>query len=343
MANKKITSLKRTIKKYLLELLNEKKVGGRCTVKYSDGTKDVGVWSIGDDGQYYCSTGGESLIHYPDGTGKTIVNPSIDPKVYKLKSANTMRERDELPTDTDGCQCCRDKVVATGSFGGCCRWCKGGKVAAPTMDMSEKRKMANSEKGKMANSQIATKSCPCCKTGYESCCQDCFHDGLLPESTMLNEGPYCNPDGADPSTVPGCQKHGVGCLGDGFFGTMSYNSGSDSFECGMVTPGGTGGGPLSGDDLVVKTKGGNKNPFYKPKSSIDQMMREAAKDIVREGTIRKWCWRPRTGISNKCCERFKNSSSNLGGCMSYAACHKESDCGGVNKGHTPTHTDLKKN
>ena len=281
MANKKITSLKRTIKKYLLELLNEKKVGGKCTVKYSDGTKDVGVWSIGDDGQYYCSTGGESLIHYPDGTGKTIVNPSIDPKVYKLKSANTMRERDELPTDTDGCQCCRDKVAATGNFGGCCRWCKGGKAAAPTMDMSEKRKMTKN----------ATKSCPCCKTGYESCCRDCYNDGLIPESTMLNEGPYCNPDGANASTVAGCREIGVGCLGDGFFGVMGYCGSCPADEMwacvGSVAPGGTGGGPLSGDDLVVKTKGGNKNPFYKPKPSIDQMMREAAKDIVREGTIRK--------------------------------------------------------
>ena len=193
MANKKITSLKRTIKKYLSELiLTEKKLGGKCKVKFKIGPPMYGAWSIGNDGKYYCALGGYSSYN------KEIQH--IDPKdgVYKLKSANMMRETD-----------------------------------------------------------------------------------------MLNEGPYCNPDGADPSTVPGCQKHGVGCLGDGFFGTMSYNSGSDSFECGMVTPGGTGGGPLSGDDLVVKTKGGNKNPFYKPKSSIDQMMREAAKDIVRERKIKK--------------------------------------------------------
>ena len=80
---------------------------------------------------------------------------------------------------------------------------------------------------------------------------------VVNESHLLTEGPYCNPDGADPSTVPGCQKHGVGCLHmeGGHFGTMSYNQGSDSFECGMVTPGGTGGNPLSGDELVIKTKG----------------------------------------------------------------------------------------
>ena len=329
MANKKITSLKRTIKKHLLELiLTEKKLGGKCKKKFKIGPPMYGVWSIGNNGKYYCALGGYSSYK----ESKEIQHIDPNDKVYKLKSANMMRERDELPTDTDGCTCCREKVAATGNFGGCCRWCGGGKATAPTMDMSEKRKMTKN----------GPPSCPCCKTGYESCCQDCFHDGLLPESTMLNEGPYCNPDGADPSTVPGCQKHGVGCLGDGFFGTMSYNSGSDSFECGMVTPGGTGGGPLSGDDLVVKTKGSNTNQSYNPKPSIDKMMRIAAKDIVREGTIRKWCWRPRTGISNKCCERFKNSSSNLGGCMSYAACHKESDCGGVNKGHTPTHTDLNK-
>ena len=170
-------------------------------------------------------------------------------------------------------------------------------------------------------------------------------DEMFNKLMALNEGPYCNPDGANASTVAGCREIGVGCLGDGFFGVMGYCGScpaDDMWACvGSVAPGGTGGGPLNGDDLVVKTKGGNTNQSYNPKPSIDKMMRIAAKDIVREGTIRKWCWRPRTGISNKCCERFKNSSSNLGGCMSYAACHKESDCGGVD--NISTHTDLNKN
>ena len=80
---------------------------------------------------------------------------------------------------------------------------------------------------------------------------------VVNESHLLTEGPYCNPDGADPSTVPGCQKHGVGCLHmeGGYFGTMSWNQGSSSYECGMVTPGGTGGGPLRDDELVIRTKG----------------------------------------------------------------------------------------
>jgi len=97
--------------------------------------------------------------------------------------------RDELPTDTDGCQCCRDKFLATGSFGGCCKWCKGGKVAAPTMDMSERGKSRINPT--IDISQIrgnASKSCPCCKTGYEfECCQGCFNDGLLPESTSMHQ------------------------------------------------------------------------------------------------------------------------------------------------------------
>ena len=77
----------------------------------------------------------------------------------------------------------------------------------------------------------------------------------LNESQLLNEGPYCNPDGADPSTVAGCQKHGVGCLhmAGGYFGHMGWNG--DSYECGMVSPGGTGGNPLGDDELVNKTKG----------------------------------------------------------------------------------------
>ena len=326
MANKKITSLKRTIKKYLSELILKESKEEQCNIPCYNADGEFGGMTGDKHSCPPCPPFGD--YGFTDGTADT------NDGVYKLKSANMMRERDELPTDTDGCTCCREKVAATGNFGGCCRWCKGGKATAPTMDMSEKRKMTKN----------ATKSCPCCKTGYESCCLDCFHGGLLPESTMLNEGPYCNPDGADPSTVPGCQKHGVGCLGDGFFGTMSYNSGSDSFECGMVTPGGTGGGPLSGDDLVVKTKGGNKNPFYKPKSSIDQMMREAAKDIVREGTIRKWCWSPNTGGGQggvKCCTRSANYTGRPGMCMGYFACHKESDCGAVD--NISTHTDLKKN
>ena len=79
---------------------------------------------------------------------------------------------------------------------------------------------------------------------------------VVNESHLLTEGPYCNPDGANASSVAGCHKRGVGCLGDGFFGIMGQCTSCDpEWACVSVAPGGTGGGPLNGDDLVVKTKG----------------------------------------------------------------------------------------
>ena len=216
MANKKINSLKRTIKKYLSELiLNEKEVvGGKrtatdtCRCYYSDGTS-TSEW---------CETG--RCIDCCGSNGG-FVNPTTDPndKVYKLKSANMMREVD-----------------------------------------------------------------------------------------ILNESYYCNGAGQNASSHPGCREHGAACInwGEGVAGTMGQNvNDPDDWQCVPnelnVGTGGTGGGPLSGDDLVVKTKGGNKNPFYKPKPSIDQMMREAAKGIVKETEAKYTKKNPGTGKQwNKC-------------------------------------------
>ncbi len=97
-------------------------------------------------------------------------------KLYPTRK-KTLNEIDELPSSNDGCQCCRDKVAQTGNFGDCCRWCTGGKNIAPTIDMREAKYIKGN----------AAKSCPCCKTGYESCCKDCFNKGLLPELTKLSE------------------------------------------------------------------------------------------------------------------------------------------------------------
>jgi|TARA_R110000744_G_scaffold172152_5_gene290684 hypothetical protein len=158
-------------------------------------------------------------------------------------------------------------------------------------------------------------------------------DEMFNKLMALNEGPYCNPDGANASTVAGCREIGVGCLGDGFFGVMGYCGScpaDDMWACvGSVAPGGTGGGPLNGDDLVVKTKGGNTNQSYNPKPSIDKMMREASINIVKEAELRKYyCYKCKGGFFKGSCVHNASTLAPHGqrpsDCQSKAEC--EADC-----------------
>ena len=99
--------------------------------------------------------------------------PTLKPSKYDKNMVGEI-ETGGLPTDTDGCQCCRD-AYASGDHGwpeekgdreaACCRYCKRGSAmaAAPTKDMSEYYKGGKKDE------------CPCCKTGYEKpCCKNCY-------------------------------------------------------------------------------------------------------------------------------------------------------------------------
>tara|TARA_R110001592_G_scaffold7371_4_gene41334 strand:+ start:666 stop:1487 length:822 start_codon:yes stop_codon:yes gene_type:complete len=100
----------------------------------------------------------------------------------------------------------------------------------------------------------------------------------------LNESYYCNGAGQNASSHPGCREHGAACInwGEGVAGTMGQNvNDPDDWQCVPnelnVGTGGTGGGPLSGDDLVVKTKGGTRKP-----NKGKQLAKLAARNMVRE-------------------------------------------------------------
>ena len=54
---------------------------------------------------------------------------------------------------------------------------------------------------------------------------------VMSESQLLTEGPYCNPEGGNASNIAGCHDVGVGCLGDGYFGTMGYSQSADHWHC----------------------------------------------------------------------------------------------------------------
>ena len=101
--------------------------------------------------------------------------PTLKPAKYDKNMVGEI-ETGGLPTDTDGCQCCRD-AYASGDHGWpeekgdreafCCKFCKRGSAMAqaPTQDMFEASTAGEDE-------------CPCCKTGYEQpCCFNCYMYG----------------------------------------------------------------------------------------------------------------------------------------------------------------------
>jgi hypothetical protein len=109
---------------------------------------------------------------------------------------------------------------------------------------------------------------------------------------MLNESYYCNGAGQNASSHPGCREHGAACInwGEGVAGTMGQNvNDPDDWQCVPnelnVGTGGTGGGPLSGDDLVVKTKGGNTKPSINPNDGVYKLK---SANIMKEAELRKY-------------------------------------------------------
>jgi len=151
----------------------------------------------------------------PKTGGATAVAEASEPSIAEIETGG-------LPTDTDGCQCCRD-AYASGDHGPmgdkgyeafCCRYCKRGSVKSPTptQDMFEADKKPSGI-GRDMN------ACKCCKTGYEKpCCKNCYIYGqeetptkvsnpsnpsidkmmreaaknLIGENQLLLESYYCN-------------------------------------------------------------------------------------------------------------------------------------------------------
>tara|TARA_R110002020_G_scaffold79315_7_gene198929 strand:+ start:8489 stop:9199 length:711 start_codon:yes stop_codon:yes gene_type:complete len=97
-----------------------------------------------------------------------------------------IQEEEGLPAERDGCQCCRDLVAKVGTKaltasggqgGGCCKYCKPGKsVKGPAMTSIQ---MMNETDG--CN---GPKWCPCCMTGYEQACKDCWREQNKPYDKM---------------------------------------------------------------------------------------------------------------------------------------------------------------
>ena len=175
-----------------------------------------------------------------------------------------------LPTDTDGCQCCRD-AYASGDHGwpeekgdreaACCRYCKRGSAmaAAPTKDMSEYYKGGKKDE------------CPCCKTGYEQpCCKNCYLygppdkwptddmiskpsiDKMMREATknMMLEYTYTQAEGDAVCAGAGHgPMTGYNCVDDGSGVTETCTI---SCEGGMVTVGGDNNPPLALDKTRTK-------------------------------------------------------------------------------------------
>ena len=215
-------------------------------------------------------------------------NPKFNSPNLIRRATRNMLEADELPSSTDGCGCCRDGFAATGRFVPCCKWCKGGRAIAPTMDMREAEYITGG----------GNKKCPCCKTGYESCCKDCWKKGLLPETTRLSEAETCwfgraNYVNAGYTCVArGCNFNGP-TLNPGGWASINDGAGYENeSECNqwmavqMTMPGGNPGtnNPTLAATNFVPTRSTDR-PAGGGEISMDRMMRESATNLFceREG------------------------------------------------------------